>query len=85
MYRMKTAKTNCRHHLIREHPATYDKTVLEKGWHYPLSTEKPGATVTVGELRKRALPQFTPETFLDYLVRFVVADDQVSNPFYFSI
>jgi hypothetical protein len=79
MYELNTAKTNYRKHLTKNHPAIYDKAVLENNWPYPLSTEKPGARATVGELRKRGLPQFTPETFLDYLVRFIVADDQVSN------
>ena len=36
---------------------------------------------TVGEQRKAAIPQFSPETFLRYLVRFIVADDQVSPHF----
>jgi len=78
VYKMETGKSNCRKHLLSHHAATYDKTVQEKNWPYRLSTEMPGAKTTVGELRKRALPRFTLETFVDYLVRFIVADDQVS-------
>jgi hypothetical protein len=50
------------------------------------SNEKPGAkTTTVGELHKRSLPRFTLETFTEYLVRFIVADDQVSDIFTYML
>lgn len=78
MYKVNTGKTNCRNHLLSRHAAVYDKTVQENNWPYRLSTEKPGKA-TVGELRKRALPQFTLDSFIEYLVRFIVADDQVSK------
>lgn len=81
MYEMSTAKGNCRKHLRVNHSDIYDKTVADKGWPYPFSTEVAGAQITVADMRRRVLPQFTPATFLDYLVRFVVADDQVSNTF----
>jgi hypothetical protein len=82
MYKYKTGTGNCRKHLRgKKHTAIYDKTVLEKNWPYPLSTDNPDNKTTVGELRKHALPRFTLETFIEYLVRFIVADDQVSNLF----
>jgi hypothetical protein len=83
MYLWTTGKTNCRKHLIARHPVIYDKTVLEKNWPYRLSTESPESRITIGELRKRALPQFSLQSFIDYLVRFIVADDQVINLFPF--
>lgn len=46
----------------------------KRGWRYHEKVKKPN----VGENRKMALPAFSPETFLEYLVRFVMADDQVS-------
>jgi hypothetical protein len=79
MYKLDTGKTNCRNHLRKRHPVIYDKTVLEKRWPYPLSTEVPGSKTTIGDLRKRVLPQFTLQSFIKYLVRFIVADDQVSR------
>ena len=78
---METGKSNCRKHLLSRHAAIYDKTVQEKNWPYHLSTDKRGTKTTVGQLRKRALPRFSLETFREYLVRFIVADDQVSYLF----
>lgn len=80
-YRMKTSNTNCRNHLISRHAELYNATILAKKWPYPLTTDEPGARKTVGQLRKHALPEFTLQSFVDYLVRFIVADDQVSNLF----
>lgn len=78
MYEASTGTTNCRNHLLSKHPVIYDKTVQEKNWPYRLSIDK-SRKATVGELRKRALPQFTLGSFIEYLVRFIVADDQVSK------
>jgi hypothetical protein len=79
MYKLGTGKSNCRNHLIKKHSAIYDRTVQEKGWGFRLSTEKPGARTT--GLPKRPLPPFTLDSFIEYLVRFIVADDQVRNLF----
>lgn len=80
LYSTNTASANLRRHLVNEHGPAYDKVIIENGWNYPLSTEKKsGKGVTTGDLRKRALPAFSPEVFLKYLVRFIVADDQVSH------
>jgi hypothetical protein len=78
IYELGSGKSNCRNHLRKRHAAIYDKTVQENNWPYRLSSEELGAKTTVGGLRKRALPSFTSESFIDYLVRFIVADDQVS-------
>jgi hypothetical protein len=82
MYKYKTGTGNCHKHLRgKKHVAIYDKTVLEKMWPYLLSTDNLDNKTTVGELYKHALPLFTLETFIEYLVCFIVADDQVSNLF----
>lgn len=81
MYKVDTGKLNCCKHLVNRHSDIYDKTVQENNWPFRLSTETPGTKTTVGELRKCALPRFTLESFIEYLVRFIVADDQVSNLF----
>jgi hypothetical protein len=74
MYGMKTGSSNLRKHLITNHKELYTQMSQEHGWKY---LEKK-STVNVGANRKMALPSFSPETFLEYLVRFVAADDQVS-------
>jgi hypothetical protein len=79
MYKVGMGKSNCRNHLLICHTAIYDKTVQEKNWSYCLSAEKPGAKTTVSDLCKHALPKFTLESFIEYLVHFIVANDQVSN------
>jgi hypothetical protein len=77
MYKLGTGKTNCRNHLIRKHSAVYDQTVQEKQWPFRLSNEKRGAK-TAG-LPKRVVPRFTLDLFIEYLVRFIVANDQVRS------
>jgi hypothetical protein len=81
IYKINTGKTNCHNHLLTCHAAIYDKTIWEKKWPYCLSTEKPGAKTIVGELCKCALPPFTLELFIEYLVCFIVANNQASNFF----
>ena len=81
MYKVDTGKLNCRKHLRSRHTAIYDKTIQEKNWPYRLLDENPGDKTTFGQLRARALPQFTLKSFIEYLVCFIVADDQVSNLF----
>ena len=81
MYLYTTATGNCRKHLRLQHAAIYDEAVLKNKWPYRLSTEDP-LKATLGQLRKSALPPFSSRSFIDYLVCFVVADDQVHNSFY---
>jgi hypothetical protein len=53
---------------------------VEYGWKYPLTTsiDTAGTASRKNSGRDRALPQFSPEVFLERLVCFIVADDQVS-------
>ena len=81
MYEVKSGKTNCRNHLLKTHLKIYDKTVQKKNWPFRLSTEAFSSRVTVSDLHKRAIPRFTLESFREYLVHFIIADDQVSNLF----
>ena len=81
MYKEGSEKSNCCKHFLNCHADIYDKTVQEKNWPYHLSTEAPSAKSTISELHKCVLPQFTPESFIEYLVHFIVADNQVSNLF----
>jgi hypothetical protein len=59
------------------HADEYDKAILEHKWAYRLSSETCNAT-THNACNQRELPSFSPAAFLEHLVRFVVADDQVS-------
>jgi len=82
---MATAYLNLRKHLANHHAATYDNAIVENRWNYPLSSDvKSGKSNTVGA-RKHSLPPFTQASFIDYIIRFVVADDQVSNAFSLTI
>jgi len=73
IYATTTATGNLRGHLQRVHTELYDRTCEENKWNY-----KPKVTAAVvGANRKSELPAFSPEMFLDYLVRFVTSDDQV--------
>lgn len=81
MYGAGTGYLNLRKHLASEHSDAYDKAIVENSWNYRFSSDvKSGKTNTV-EARKHSLPPFTQKSFIDYIIRFVVADDQVSNTF----
>jgi hypothetical protein len=73
---MGTGSANLRKHLLTRHEEQYKQACEENGWdYYTRSVQVP--LPTIGENRKEALPPFSPENFLVYLVRFVAADDQV--------
>jgi len=85
IYSIATAYLNLRKHLTNHHAATYDNTIVENCWNYPLSSDvKSGKSNTI-EARKHSLPPFTQASFIDYIIHFVVADDQVSNTFSLTI
>lgn len=71
-YRPSTGGANIRKHLQTKHTAEYQKKCLEMGWDFARKTTEP-----TGQLRKNSLPAFSADAFLEYLVRFVTADDQV--------
>jgi hypothetical protein len=73
-YSLTTGTSNLRKHLTSQHEVVYLQMAEKRGWRYHEKVKKPN----IGENRKMALPAFSPETFLEYLVRFVMADDQVS-------
>lgn len=67
-----TGNDPMRKHLKTKHTQQYQEACRTNGWKY-LDPKEP----TIGENRQSRLPPFLPETFLEYLVRFVTADDQV--------
>ena len=79
MYSRSTGNTNLRRHLRKVHPVEYDETVLKNKWAFPLSTQSGLTTHDACNTSNRDVPPFSSEVFLDHLVRFIVADDQVSR------
>ena len=79
IYGPKTGNTNLRRHLYHVHAEEYDKAVVQHKWAYKLSTQSHDAsTQNARNQRGREVPSFSPPVFLEHLVRFIVADDQVS-------
>lgn len=75
---MGTANVNLRRHLIKNHPDEYDKAIVDNQWQYRLSTDTGDASVRNNhKVAVRKAPPFSPAAFLEHLVRFIVADDQV--------
>jgi hypothetical protein len=59
------------------HGVVYDAEILKHGWKVKLSTSQ-GNADPKNDTRDVDVPRFTQETFVEHLVRFIVADDQVS-------
>jgi hypothetical protein len=76
---MITGYLNLRKHLANQHAAAYDKAIVENNWDYRLSSDVKSGKYNTVEARKLLL--FTQASFIDYIIRFVIADDQVSNVF----
>jgi hypothetical protein len=78
-YGPKTGNTNLRRHLYNIHAAEYDAAVVLHNWPVKLSTQtRDPSTQNPRLTRDSRLPSFSPSAFLEHLVRFVAADDQVS-------
>jgi hypothetical protein len=74
-----TGNTNLRNHLYNFHAELYDKMVLASGWTCKLSTEaNEDSRDNARTVRDQTLPKFSPAAFLERLVCFIAADDQVS-------
>ena len=51
---------------------------MKNGWGYRLSTQTTtSAHMNKHKMQNEELPPFTPKPFLEYLVHFVIANDQV--------
>src|SRR5258708_20595371 len=74
---MATGYQNLRKHLTSKHAAAYDRTIVEKNWNYHLSSDVKSSKSV--EASKHSLPPFTQPLFIDYIIPFVIADDQVTN------
>jgi hypothetical protein len=66
--------------MYSQHAAEYDQAVIDNNWSYKLSTDC-GDDSTHKNARNshdHKVPQYSLANFLDHLVYFIVADDQVS-------
>ena len=78
-YKPSTGNSNLRRHLYNLHAEEYDKAVVQYKWPVKLSTEsRDASTQNAHNQCGREVPSFSPAAFLEHLVRFIVADDQVS-------
>lgn len=82
IYGPKTANGNLRRHLNKVHAEEYDQAIKQHKWPYQLSSQTQTADASTAHStrsqRDPRLPQFSQTVFQELLVRFIVADDQVS-------
>lgn len=77
---LSTASGTLRNHLDKSHRAEYDRLCAQNGWKNYLAEadiQKAAKAKEVIQVAKRE--SFTMDGLLNRLVRFIVADDQVSN------
>ncbi len=81
-----TSSLNLQNHLYSKHTDIYNKLIVKKKWHLRLSTdEKGGGDTSIGALRRGRIPKFSLSSFCEYLVRFIVVDNQVMPYLYSKI
>jgi len=80
IYSVSTRNSNLWNHLYKYHTEDYNRVVQKNQWKYKLSTQLNDAAShkNAGDVCDWALPQFSPSVFLEHLVHFIAADDQVS-------
>ncbi|KAH8988654.1 hypothetical protein EDB86DRAFT_3081471 [Lactarius hatsudake] len=77
-YAKNTGNSNLCHHLINHHHKDYDTAVVKYNWKYKLLTQSDGVSLYKDghNIYNQAIPLFSPASFLEHLVRFVVVGDQ---------
>ena len=77
-YSARGSTSTLRGHLEREHLDDYKKTAKEKGW----KLRSQARLVSDASATSPMVPPdlFDEKTFQQYLVRFIIADDQVRFP-----
>jgi len=83
VYGIGTGYLNLQKHLAGQHAAAYNKAIVtvENNWNYCLSSVVKSDKSNTVEAHKHFLPLFTQGSFIDYIIHFVIANDQVSNMF----
>ena len=75
-----TGYLNLRKHLALKHTDKYDKAIVENNWNCHFSSDvKSNKYNTVN--RNHSLPLFTQTSFIEYIIHYIVTDNQVSNTF----
>ena len=76
-----TVNNNLQNYLYKHHAEEYNQTVLKNNWKYKLLTQINDAASCKNAVNVHdwALSQFSLMAFLEHLVCFIVADDQVSS------
>jgi len=82
IYSSSTINNNLQNHLYKHHAMVYNQMVADNNWPYSLLTQmndmcsyKNAGNIYVYD---QAVPQFSAVAFLESLVSFIIADDQVS-------
>jgi hypothetical protein len=81
-YSAKTSTSTLRVHLDKHHRKEYLRLCEEKGWKNQLPSSKSGGGVnseTPQASQSQPRTKFTQEGFLEHLVKFIVATNQVST------
>jgi hypothetical protein len=84
-YLPSTANSNLRHHLESHHEDEYVETCKTNGWKMQLAKRAAKDSLVQTTLDSHTAPnaparaKFSPQLFLQYLIKFIVADDQSIN------
>jgi len=76
-YAKSTGNTNLHRHLLKKHPEEYNKVIEDFDWPYKPSMHAEDASIHNANVTVQPVPPYSPQAFLDYLVHFIVSDDQV--------
>ncbi|KAH9172794.1 hypothetical protein EDB89DRAFT_1905894 [Lactarius sanguifluus] len=77
-YAKSTANNNLRRHLTTNHRSEYDAVGLKFKWKYKLLTQSGGVSIPKDASNVHLeVPPFSLATFLEYLIRFIVAGDHM--------
>jgi hypothetical protein len=77
-YSVVTSNSVLRNHLLRWHRVEYAKACHDRTWPGHIQQYVDGVN-TGPAASLDTISEFTPELFNEYLVRFLVADDQVGR------
>lgn len=78
-YSLKTSTTILRNHLLTIHKDAYERACKQHNWKYlQVSQDGSEAASTTQNVPRQPRAPFSSKSFLDHLIKFIIADDQVS-------
>jgi hypothetical protein len=77
IYSAKTSNTSLRPHLEKAHRQLYLQLKEKHGWKSQLPGQASQATTAATQAQDVPIDTFSEQTFHQYLLHFIVADDQV--------